>query len=425
MKPTDRASSSPSSTETVPGASSASCVVCGNSGVEEFLDLGRTALANKFRRADELHEAEPTYPLRVGACPVCRHVQLLDRVPPEAMFSDYLYVSSASDTLREHLHELSHALVQRHGLDSADLVVDIGCNDGTLLDGFAQHGVRTLGVDPAENLADLHPRIERFVGFFGASTASMLVHRWGRASLATATNTFPHIPDLDDFVNGLDALLEPDGVFVLEAHYLVDLLEQRAFDTIYHEHVSHWALEPMQLLFDRHGMEVVDAERLPIHHGQLRATVARRGTHDISPRVAQTLRAEVEFGATSPERLAAFAEGVRAVKRDLRSLLGELHARGNRVVAYGAPAKGNTLLSFLGLTAEDITYIADRSSLKQGLYTPNVPIPVVPPERLLQDRPDYVLLLAWNFADEILEQQREYRRRGGKFIIPVPDVRVV
>ena len=402
------------------------CVVCEQTEAETFLDLGKTALANKFRTAEELTEREASYPLRVGFCNACGHVQLTEHVPPSAMFEDYLYVSAASDTLRDHLFDLSDVVVDRLALGSSDLVIDIGCNDGTLLKGFLRHGVRVLGVDPARNLAALaNGSVERYVGFFGAATAEEIVERWGRATAITATNTFPHIPRLHDFVRGLETVLAPGGAFIAEAHYVVDLLEQGAFDTIYHEHVSYWALEPMQRLFAGHGFQVVNAERLPIHHGQLRATVMRKGEGTIQDTVAELVTLERRKGINRPETFERFADEVRRIKSDLHAALAEFRAQGKRVVGYGAPAKGNTLLAFLELGPETIEYIADRSPLKQGRYTPNTPIPVVPPERLLQDRPDYVLLLAWNFADEILEQQAEYRRLGGKFIVPVPQVRIV
>ena len=233
------------------------CIVCGLQTVERFLHLGDTALANKFLTRDELTIPEPTFPLTVGFCHTCGHVQLTERVPPVAMFQDYLYVSSASDTLKDHLYDLSDTLVQRYSLGADDLVIDIGCNDGTLLSGFARHGVKTLGVDPAENLAALAGSrgTERYVGFFTSASSQEIIRRWGQASLITATNTFPHIPELRDFVAGIKKVLEPGGVFVIEAHYLVDMLEQAAFDTIYHEHVSYWALGPMvqPLRSRRHG----------------------------------------------------------------------------------------------------------------------------------------------------------------------------
>jgi SAM-dependent methyltransferase len=403
------------------------CIVCGTASVEPFLDLGRTALANKFLTHEELSAVESTYPLRVGFCHSCGHVQLTDPVPPRSMFEDYLYVSSASETLKRHLYDLSDVVVGRCHLTDSDLVIDIGCNDGTLLEGFRRHRVRTLGVDPAVNLAD-HTRgsgIDRYVGFFGSGSARHIVDKWGQASAITATNTFPHIPDLSDFLDGIKTALKPGGVFVIEAHYLVDLLDQTAFDTIYHEHVSYWALRPMTYLFARHGMEAVHAERLPLHHGQLRVSVQRKGEGAVRPSVAALLELEDSFGIGEFATYQQFAERTLRLKQDLRRTLNELRAKGKSIVGYGAPAKGNTLLGFLEIGPFDLRYIVDRSSLKQGRYTPGTHIPVVPAERLLEDQPDYVLLLAWNFAQEVLAQQAEYRKHGGTFILPVPRVQFV
>lgn len=403
------------------------CLLCGSASVEEFLDLGYTALANKFLTCEELSMPEPAYPLRVGFCHSCGHVQLTEIVPPAAMFEDYLYMSSASDTLKAHLHELSDVVVERQGLSAKDLVIDIGCNDGTLLKGFRRHGVKVLGVDPAVNLAALagDDVIERYVGFFSAATAQEIVRRWGQASAITATNTFPHIPELQDFIRGIQTALAPGGVFVIEAHYLVDLLEQGAFDTVYHEHVSYWALGPMQKLFKSAGMEIVDAERLPIHHGQLRVFVQRAGEKPIQPRVAELLEKERALGIHDFSTYRRFAAQTQKIKSDLHANLCEIRQQGNSIAGYGAPAKGNTLLSYLEIGPDVLTYIADRSPLKQGRYTPGSHIPVVPAEQLLRDQPDYCLLLAWNFADEIVAQQAEYRRRGGKFIMPVPEVSII
>ena len=404
-----------------------SCIVCGKQSVERFLDLGATALANKFLTKEELSKPEAKYPLRVGYCHTCGHVQLTEEVPPSAMFEDYLYVSSASDTLKAHLFDLSDIVIKRRNLGSKDLVIDIGCNDGTLLTGFRRHGVRTLGVDPARNLAALTKNngIERYIGFFNSKTAKEIVDNWGPASAITATNTFPHIPALQDFVEGIKTALAPGGAFVIEAHYLVDILEQCAFDTIYHEHISYWALGPMMYLFEKHGMQVVDAERLPLHHGQLRVTVQRKG--DVSPKssVAEILESERRLGLDKVATYRRFAQKTMQLKEDLQRTLKDFRANGKKVVGYGAPAKGNTLLGFLDIGPDLVEYIADKSPLKQGRYCPGVHIPVVPPAKLLADQPDYVVLLAWNFVDEILSQQEEYRRRGGKFIVPVPDVKIV
>lgn len=401
------------------------CLVCKARRVNLFLDLGRTPLANKFLLREELDDPEPAYPLRVGFCGDCAHVQLMDRVTPEAMFDDYLYVSGASDTLRRHLHGLSDVVNARYRLGPEDLVVDVGCNDGTLLQGFRRHGVRVLGVDPARNLAELAKEtgIPRYVDYFGLRTALDLRGTNGRAAVVTATNTFPHIPDLDDFLTGLDALLADDGVFVVEAHYLLDFLEQMAFDTVYHEHVSYWSLRAMQRLFGGHGFEVVDVERLPIHHGQLRVFVERRGRSKPTARVAALREQEQAAGLDKLDTFHAFANRATGLRDEVRKKLMSLRAQGARIAAYGAPAKGSTLLSFLNLPPGTIEYIVDKSTLKQGRFTPGTRIPILSPKALLDNQPEYVLLLAWNFADEILQQQDEYRRRGGRFILPVPQVR--
>ena len=395
--------------------------------MEEFLDLGSTALANRFLTEEELAAPEPRYPLKVGFCHSCDHMQLTEIVPPSLMFTDYLYVSSASDTLKAHLYDLSDVVVRRYDLGIDDLVVDIGCNDGTLLHGFSRHGVKTLGVDPAENLADMvkDSGVERFVGFFNSKTAQQIVEKWGHASVITATNTFPHIPDLADFLDGIKILLASNGVLILEMHYLLDLLDQGAFDTIYHEHVSYWALHPMNVLLEHAGLEVTNAERLPLHHGQLRVFVQRKGQGRVESGVDKVLREEKAKGIGKFEVYQEFAQRTMQIKLNLTRVVTDLIKQGKRIVGYGAPAKGNTLLDFLKIGPGMLEYIVDRSPLKQGRYTPGMHIPVVSPVRLLEDRPDYVLILAWNFADEIMEQQAEYRKRGGKFIIPVPEVRIV
>lgn len=403
------------------------CVVCLEPSVEEFLDLGTTALANRFLTRDELAQPEPKFPLRMGFCHSCGHVQLTEIVPPGLMFDDYLYVSAASETLKAHLLDLAGLLVARHRLGMDDLVIDVGCNDGTLLSGFRRHGVRALGVDPARNLAELTREldIERYVGYFDLRSAREIVARWGRAAVITATNTFPHIQDLHDFLAAVDLALAPGGVLVIEMHYLVDLLDQAAFDTVYHEHVSYWALGPMIGLFDRHGMAVVDAERLPLHHGQLRVTVTRRGAAPPHPRVQDTLALEAARGIGKFQTYQEFAGEARRIQRELRQTIDALRAQGAHVAGYGAPAKASTLLNFLGIGPDRLDYIVDRSPLKQGRYMPDSHIPIVEPERLLRDQPEYVLLLAWNFVDEVLQQQAAYRSRGGKFIIPVPRVTIV
>jgi SAM-dependent methyltransferase len=414
-------------TQLAESKSPSGCIACGSVAVDVFVDFGETALANKFLTASEIGAPEARFPLRVGYCQACHHVQLVERVPPEAMFSDYLYMSSASETLRTHFAELSAVFVERLQLQPSDLVIDVGCNDASLLKAFSKLGVKTLGVDPAENLAELatSPSIDRFVGFFGAKTARRIVDEWGVASLITATNTFPHIPELSDFLEGIGTALAPGGTFVVEVHYLLDMIEMAAFDTIYHEHVSYWALAPMVRLLERHGLQAVRAERLPLHHGQLRVSVQRRGESGVDPTVKRTLEEEHAHGLDEFDTYVEFAARAKKVRSDLQALLEELKRSGHRVAAYGAPAKGSTLLEYVGVGPDDIQWIADRSPLKQGRFTPGSHIPIVDTNRLILEQPDEVLLLAWNFVDEVFAQQAEYRHRGGRFIIPVPDVHIV
>ena len=341
------------------------CLVCHSEAVDAFLDLNETALANKFLRPEETGTSEAAYPLRVGFCRDCNHVQLMERVPPQAMFDDYLYISSMSDTLVAHLQGLAQAVSSRFDLGADDLVVDVGCNDGTLLKGFQAHGAKTLGVEPAANLAAMSREagVEIVNDYFGAKTAQAVLDSHGPARAITLTNVFPHLPFLDDFMAGVQTLLADDGVLVLEAHYLQDLLAHRAFDTVYHEHVSYWALRPMMQLFERYGMEVIDIARLPIHHGQIRVFAQRKGIGMPAATVATLVEEEIAAGLDRFETFAQFGDGVLGLKRDLWNLLDNLAADGQKIAAYGAPAKGSTLLSFFGIGPDTVPYIADKSPL--------------------------------------------------------------
>jgi hypothetical protein len=405
----------------------ADCIACRSARVEPFLDLGATALANKFLLPEEVSADEPRYPLVVGFCHDCGHVQLVYRVPPAEMFEDYLYVSSMSTTLVSHLESLAEAIVTRFGLGARDLVVDVGSNDGTLLESFGRRSIRTLGVDPAKNLTELAQAkgIHTLVAFFDEASAAEILNDYGPASVITATNVFLHIPKLDGFMAGLRTALAPRGTFVVEAHYLGDLLAQRAFDTVYHEHCSYWSLTAADRMLRSFGFEVFDVTRLPIHHGQMRMFVGRIGEHVAQPTVQALKDDEFRRGLTDFSTYTAFAAEVRKIRDDLLATLARLRGEGKRTAAYGAPAKGSTLLTYLGLGPTNIEYIADKSPLKQGRVTPGSHIPIVPPQRLLDDLPEYTLLLAWNFADEIMREQARYREKGGRFIIPVPSAQIV
>ena len=407
----------------------APCIVCAAGKVQVFLDLGETAYANAFPTAEDIAQGrEEKFPLTVGHCPDCHHVQLTQHAPPSDLFSHYLYMSSASATLVGHLKGLAKTIVSRYGAQAAGLVLDVGCNDGTLLSGFAEVGAaRVLGIDPAANLAPVARErgVEVVTDFFNAETARRLKIENGEASIITLTNSFPHIPDLSGLCRGFDHLLSDDGVIVLEAHYLGDLVDMLAFDTVYHEHVSYWSLGPARRLFAAHGFEVVDVERLPIHHGQLRLWVRRAGRETVSERTMALLEAEKTRGFGRLETFQAFAGAIDQIKSSVTDWLAQAKANGEMVVGYGAPAKGNTLLGYLQVGPDDLKYIADLNQLKQGRFTPGTHIPVLAPDQLLRDQPDFLLILAWNFVDEIVAQQKAYADGGGRFFVPVPALREV
>lgn len=408
------------------GQPSTECLLCGGQELEILLDLGRTGLANNLPRPADL-SVEKTFPLRLARCGRCTHIQLADRVDPSEMFQNYLYVSSASSTLTRHLSSLAEAIL--HALPRAGpaISLDIGCNDGTLAACFAKAGFLALGIDPAENLAPVARAkgVHVDVAYFGRDAARRLAATHGLAQVITATNSFPHVPALRDYVEGIATMLHSDGVFVLEAHYLLDLLEQCAFDTIYHEHCHFWRLHPMIELFASHGLEVFDCERLPIHHGQLRVWVQHAGRRPVSARVDEVLARECGAGLDTRTAYVTFAEHAERVRRDLRATLWRLRQEGLRIAGYGAPAKASTLAAWCDLSSADLLWIADKNPLKHGRFTPGTHIPVVPVERIQQERPDVLLILAWNFASEIVAELSGYRDAGGRFLIPVPEVRFV
>jgi SAM-dependent methyltransferase len=404
------------------------CRSCGQAGLEPVLSLGRTPLANALRTAAQLDEPEATYPLDLVFCPGCTLVQLTDSPPPEEMFREYLYFSSFSDAMLRHARDLVDDVTRTRCLNAGSLVVEIASNDGYLLQYYRQRGVPVLGIEPAANIARV-AREERGIPtlceFFGEGLARRLSDQGQRADVIHAHNVMAHVPDQAGFVEGLKLLLKDDGVAIIEVPYVKDLIEKCEFDTIYHEHLCYFSLTALDRLFSRHGLIVETVQRMPIHGGSLCLFVRRSEAADRGASTRQLLADEAAWGV---DRL-AFYEGfglrVAALKKDLRGLLADLKRQGKRIAAYGASAKGTTLLHYVGIGKETLDYVVDRSTVKQGLYTPGTHMPILAPETLLERMPDYVLLLTWNFAEEILAQQREYRRRGGLFVMPIPKLRVL
>jgi SAM-dependent methyltransferase len=392
------------------------------------MSFGDMPLANGLLREEELDRPEPRFPLELVFCETCALLQITESVDPELLFGDYPYFSSTSTTMVERAGELVSRLVRERGLESADLVMEIASNDGYLLQHYARDGVPVLGIDPARNVVEAATArgVETVCAFFGEELARELASEGRRASVLHANNVLAHVPDVNGVVPGIAHVLAEDGVAVVETPYVRDLVERTEFDTVYHEHLFYYSLTALDRLFARNGLRIVDVERIDIHGGSLRVFAVRADSEEQSrPSVRALLDEEEELGIATARYFEDFAARVDALREELRELLRDLRAQGHNLAAYGAAAKGTTLLNAFGIGRDELDFVADRSEHKQGLYMPGVRLPIVTPERLLESMPDEVLLLAWNFADEILEQQAEYRRRGGSFILPLPRPQIV
>jgi hypothetical protein len=380
-------------------------------------------LANSFLAPGELDRPEARYPLVLCRCESCGHVQLSLTVPPEIMFRNYLYVSGTSDTIPVHFAEYARDVAQRF-VPRGGLVVEIGSNDGTLLRAFDRSSVRVLGVEPARNIARLAndagiPTIDEF---FSEDLARQIANEHGKAAAIIGNNVVAHIDDLHGLMRAAAGLLTDQGVLVVEFPYLVDLLDKCAYDTIYHEHLSYFSVTSIVDLVTRFDLHVVDVRRVSVHGGSIRVFISKHGS--ASSNVEQLLAFENETGLASGRPLQLFVTAVEGQRDALVRMLKEIRSRG-QLAGYGAPAKGNTMLNYCGIDTTLLEFIVDRSPLKQGLLTPGTHIPVAEPKRLLPSGIRDTLMLAWNFADEILKQQRDYRDAGGRFVIPIPVPRIV
>jgi SAM-dependent methyltransferase len=402
------------------------CRSCGSARLDTFLSLGETPLADGLVRPEST-APEPRFPLDVAFCADCSLVQILEEVPPAQLFVDnYLYFSSFSDALAAHAREHAHGLIDSRHLGNDSLVVEIASNDGYLLSNFVDKGIPVLGIDPApDQAAAAEDRgVPTLRAFFGAELAGQLRTEGRRADVIIANNVMAHVPDLNGFVEGMRVLLTDDGVATIENPYVRDLIEHAEFDTIYHEHHCYFSCTAVDTLMRRHDLFLNDIDYFPqLHGGTLRWTVSPE--ENVSDIVRDYLRREQESGLTSPAYYADFGQRVASVKAGLLELLRGLRAEGATIAGYGAAAKGSTLLNYVGIERDLVDFVVDRNVHKQGKLMPGTHQPIHDPSVLLTEQPDYVLLLAWNFADEIMEQQAEYRAAGGQFIVPVPVPRIV
>ena len=402
-----------------------SCRSCSAALGAPFLSLGASPLSNAYLRAEQLSAMEPTYPLDVFVCEHCFLVQIDELAGAEAIFSDdYAYFSSFSESWLAHCRAYTERVVARYALGASSLVVEIGSNDGYLLQYFLQRGIPILGIEPARSVASaaIARGIPTETVFFGAAQAEAMRARGQAVDLLIGNNVLAHNPNLNDFVAGIARVLAPHGVVTLEFPHLLRMLEGNQFDTIYHEHYSYLSLLAVQVLFRRHGLVVFDVEELATHGGSLRlhAQLAATGLRVVEAQVDAVCELERRGGLLSAATYARFREQVVETKRALLSLLIEAKRAGKRIVGYGAPAKGNTLLNYCGIRTDFLDYTVDRSPHKQGRFLPGTRIPIFAPERIDDDKPDLVLLLAWNLKDEIVAQLRGISAWGGRFVVPIP-----
>ena len=393
-----------------------------------FADLGLSPFANSYIKREQLHQMEPFYPLQVYVCEACFLVQLPVFQNPEEIFGDYAYFSSYSESWLQHVKSYTDMMTKRFSIDSNWKVIEIASNDGYLLQYFKGEGIPVLGIEPARNVAKAAQEagIPTTVKFFGVQTATELAAEGTRADLLIGNNVLAHVPDINDFVRGMQILLKPKGIVTMEFPHLLRLVEENQFDTIYHEHFSYFSLIAVKKIFDTHGLTIFDVEELPTHGGSLRifARHAEDSSKSICRAVPELIKRETEEGFSNLKYYLSFDDKLREAKRNILEFMIGLKKEGKTIVGYGAPAKGNTLLNYCGIRTDFIDFTVDRSPHKQGYNLPGTRIPIFHPDKIKESRPDYLLILPWNLKEEIMGQMAHIRDWGGRFVVLIPDVKV-
>jgi novobiocin biosynthesis protein NovU/D-mycarose 3-C-methyltransferase len=404
------------------------CRTCGSKNLKLILDLGKTALVNDFLKPEEMANYKIALPLRVVLCPDCSLVQLADTVDPKVLYSHYAYVTSTSKTMDTHLNKMMTHLLSTARLGSGSKVLEIASNTGVFLKKFKEQGCEVLGIEPAANIADvaLATAIPTRKEFFNAANAKKLKAEWGTADLILGRHVFAHIDDLRDLIIGLEVISHQDTLIAFEVPYLVDFFENTEYDTIYHEHLSYISVASIEALLKDSPFMLSRVDHYPIHGGSILFHLRHRSSK-AKPHasVAQALEKEKQMRLAEPATWENFAQRVNHIRAELPALLRKLKSQGRRIIGYGASAKGNTLLNTCGITTKELDYIIDNTPFKQNKVAPGSWIPVRPPEMLLKDQPDYALLLAWNFAPEIIKRESEFQKHGGRFILPIPEPRIM
>jgi len=401
------------------------CRSCKNNHIISILSLGEVPLANRLLKSTQLKEKEPKYPLELVLCTTCSLIQLKDTIPPSHLFDEYLYFSSHSDTMIQSAKTLVEKLIPT--LPNNAMIIEVASNDGYLLQHYINRNIKVLGIEPAKNIAEhaIKRGIPTKCNYFNTQLALELIETGFQADVIHANNVMAHVPDINDFVFGLKQLLGSKGQIIIEVPYLINLISHGEFDTIYHEHVYYFSLLSLIPLFHRHGLIIADVEEIPIHGGSLRLYIKHHTETPSTNTVNDLLEKEKKNGVNRLDYYQDFSKRILTLKEDLLSLLTLLKKQGKKIAAYGASAKGSTLLNFFGITHNLIDFVVDRSPIKQGYFMSGVHLPIYSPEHLIKEKISYTLLLTWNFAEEILNQQKNYREQGGQFIIPIPMLQVV